>query len=124
MELVDIQDWRSTDIRSISITQDVGGSSYPLRVREFAPTEGDFHERKWVTDGVQQAYQCKPYAIANMKDAGQTLSIFTTQTIKQGIGYHVDETDTLLRETYVMVFKYSETAQVSLLGASMLGQCC
>jgi hypothetical protein len=113
MELVNIQDWASKPIKTISITQDVGGQSYDLKVREFIPREGDSLERRWKTDGVEQSFKCAPYGIVNMADAGRTLAQFADRTLGSSICYYIDEDDQLLRKTYTMAYRYSEIAEVS-----------
>ncbi|KAF2183196.1 hypothetical protein K469DRAFT_584113 [Zopfia rhizophila CBS 207.26] len=111
MEVVDIRDWASKDIKTITITQDVGGTSYKLKVRRFKPIEGDSLERKWKTDGVEQSFKCAPYGIADMKEAGRTLAEFAERTLGTAISFYIDETDVLLRSTYSMAYRYSRFAE-------------
>jgi len=113
MELVDIQDWASKRIKTITITQDVSGEFYDLKVREFIPREDDSLERKWKTDGIEQSFKCAPYAIADMKEAGRTLAHFADRTLESSICYYIDEDDKLLRNTYSMAYRYSKFAEVS-----------
>lgn len=112
MEIVDIKEWRSSEVKEIRITQDVAGASYKLKVREFIPVEGDALERKWVTNGKQQSFQCSPYAIPDMKKAGQVLIKFADKHIGSSICHYIDETDKLLRDTYSMAYRYSLHAEV------------
>ena len=112
MEIVDIRNWASTEIKTISITQDVGATSYDVKVREFIPLEGDALARKWKTDGVEQSFVCAPYGIADMKEAGSTLSKFADQTLGTAISFYIDESDDLLRDTYRMAYRYSRFAEV------------
>jgi hypothetical protein len=113
MELVDIKTWESKQIKTISMTQDVAGTSYDLKVRRYIPVDGDALERKWKTNGREQSFKCAPYAIANMKEAGQTLGRFLDSTIEPSICFYIDETDKLLRNTYSMAYRYSVFAEVS-----------
>jgi hypothetical protein len=99
-------------VKSIRITQDVLGASYKLKVREFIPVEGDALERKRVTNGVQQSFKCAPYAIANMKEAGQRLVRFADEHLASSLCYYIDETNKLLRDTYSMAYRYSLYAEV------------
>jgi hypothetical protein len=119
MEISDIRDWDSTEIKTIAITQDVGGKSYNLKVRKFIPAEGDALERRWKTDGVEQTFKCAPYAIADMREAGRTLSHFADRTLESAICHYIDETDTLLRSTYHMAYRYSMFAEVGALAPHM-----
>jgi hypothetical protein len=113
MEIVDIKDWCSPVIKTIHITQDVGGAFYKLKVREFNPIQGDALERKWVTNGETQSFKCAPYAIVNMKKAGHTLAKFAEEHLGAAICYYIDETDKLMRDTYSMTYRYSLYAEVS-----------
>jgi hypothetical protein len=112
MELVDIRDWASKRIKTITITQDIDGEFYDLEVRKFIPREGDSLERKWKTDGVEQSFKCAPYAITDMKEAGRTLAQFADRTLGSSICYYIDEDDKLLRNTYSMAYRYSEFTEV------------
>lgn len=115
MEISDIRDWDSTEIKTIAITQDVGGKFYSLEVRKFIPVEGDALERKWKASGVDQTFKCAPYAIADMTDAGRRLSHFADRTLESTICHYIDETNTLLRSTYHMAYRYSIFAKVAAL---------
>lgn len=112
MEMVDIKDWRSPDIKTIRVTQDILGTSWDFKVREFIPVEGDSLERRWKTDGVQQTFPCAPYGIADVTEAGRTLVNFADKTLGTSICYYIDETDKLLRNTYLMAYRYSQYAEV------------
>lgn len=114
MKMVEISKWRSQEIKTIEITQDLGGASYKLRVREFAPVDGDALARSWVTGGVTKYYECPPYAIVNMKQAGVEYMQYVDNNIATAIESEIDETDKLLWNTYSMAFRYSEFAEVSL----------
>ncbi|KAF2473832.1 uncharacterized protein BDR25DRAFT_217243 [Lindgomyces ingoldianus] len=113
MEIMDIpaQHWASKEIKTIQITQDVGGTCYKLKVRQFKPTDGDSLERRWKTNGKPQYFKCTPYAIANMKEAGKVLSEFADRTVGTAISHYIDETDVLLRSTYTMAYRYSRMAE-------------
>lgn len=112
MDVVDISTWASKSIRTINITQDVAGLAYEVKVRRFVPEPGDALARKWKTRGVEQAFHCEPYGIANMAEAGKTLAVFVDATINDQIGYYIDESDKLMRGTYMMAFRYSRIAEV------------
>ena len=114
MKVVDINKWRSQEIKTIEITQDLGGASYQLRVREFAPVDGDALARSWVTAGVTKYYECPPYAIENMEQAGEAYMQYVDNNIATAIESEIDETNKLLWNTYSMAFRYSEFAEVSL----------
>ncbi|KAL9607868.1 MAG: hypothetical protein Q9167_007257 [Letrouitia subvulpina] len=91
--------------------RDVGGAYWNLEVRKFIPVQSDALERRWKINGVEQTFRCEQYAIADMKKAGRTLKCFVNKTIGQAICYYIDETDKLLRSTYLMAYRYSILAE-------------
>lgn len=112
MEMVDIKTWASNEIKTIQVTQGVGDSSYKLKVRQFVPIEGDALSRRWVYEGVAYTYECTPYAVADMTEAGKILSELSNQSLTTAIPFWIKE-DMILQKTYAMAHKYSESAEVS-----------
>ena len=113
MEIIDIKNWRSREVKVIHVTQDVGGAWYKLKVKEFVPVEGDALERRWMTNGRQESFRCAPYAIADMKEAGHDLIRFANSHLGTAICHYIDEDDDLLRDTYAMAYRCSRFAEVS-----------
>jgi len=111
MEIVNIRDWKSAELRTIKITQDVKGRSYQVKVRQFEPKEGDALERKWKINGVEQSFRCAPYAIADMEEAGRTLLDFADRTLDDAISFYVSSSDPLLRSTYEMARYHAKNAE-------------
>lgn len=112
MKVVEIQDWRSSEIKTITLTQDVGGATYNLQVREFIPVEGDSLCRGWKTKGVEKRHACTPFAIANMAQTGLQMATFAEQNIDKFIKYYIDKTDKLMWNTYCMAYRYSHVVEV------------
>ncbi|KAK3325012.1 hypothetical protein B0H66DRAFT_470400 [Apodospora peruviana] len=111
MEIIEIKEWASKKIKTVRITQDVAGLSYELKVRQFVPVEGDSLARKWKTKGIEQEYECTPWAMANMREAGRTLAQFVDRSLGDAVCFYVDESDRLLRNTYLMAYRYSLFAE-------------
>lgn len=110
--LTEIKGWESRTIKTITVTQDVCGAEYDFRVRRFAPLAGDALARRWKTRlGVEEKYECEPYGIASMQEAAVTLSAVVNGTLDQSICYYIDESDKLLRNTYLMAHRYSILAE-------------
>ena len=76
--------------------------------------DGDALARSWVTGGVTKYYECPPYAIVDMKQAGVEYMQYVDNNIATAIESEIDETNKLLWNTYSMAFRYSEFAEVSL----------
>ncbi|KAF2810686.1 uncharacterized protein BDZ99DRAFT_497671 [Mytilinidion resinicola] len=111
MELIDITNWASSAVKEIQVTQGVGNTSYTLQVRQFRPVEGDALARHWKIDGNPYTYECAPYAVSNMKQAGKTLRDFAQSSLTAAIRFWVDDQDPLLRRTYNMAYIYSINAE-------------
>lgn len=112
MELVDIKDWRSQGTKRISITQDVGGLSIELTVREFVRQTGDALARYWVTNGTRHSYQCTPFAIENMTDTGEDYKRFVDANLASAISHYTEDVDPLIRDSYKMAYRYSQISEV------------
>jgi hypothetical protein len=114
MKIIEIQGWKTSEIKTVELTQDIGGTSYKVKVRQFTPLKGDTLERTWKTNGVLQSYKCTSYAIVNMKETGKQLRTFVEDNMKTWIEYFIGEfDDELLRCTYDMAFKHSQNAEAS-----------
>lgn len=114
MDVVDITDWASKKVRTIDVTQDVAGVSYKFNVRRFVPKEGDAMARKWKTNGKEQAFECAPYGIASMAETGKALAQTVDLTTNDQLNFYIDESDKLMRNTYVMASRYSLIAEVRM----------
>jgi hypothetical protein len=113
MRIVEIQEWEPSEVKTIELTQDVGGTSYKVNVQQFRPVKGDSLERRWQTNGEPRSYECSAYAIVNMKETGQQLMKFVEDNVRTSIEHYLGESDELLRVTYDMAFEHSEKAEAS-----------
>lgn len=125
MTIVDIAKWRSQEIKTIRVTQDVADTSYQLQVREFVPEPEDALERTWKTNKIKRSYKCTPFAIANMEESSAELKSFVERTVGESISHYTnktDQTDKLLRDSYDMAYTYSQNvsgvAKFSILSIS------
>lgn len=118
--MIEVNTWRSAEVKVITITQDVlGGSVFNLQCREFIPVEGDSLERIWKKRGITQYYPRAPYAIANMKETGDTLARFVANNVGSSIKHYINVTnDKLIQSTYLMAyamaFRSAKSTQVSV----------
>lgn len=112
MDVIDIQTWASERIRTINVTQDVAGLAFDIKVRRFIPEPGDALARKWKTNGVEQSFECAPYGVADMAEAGRTVALFVDTTLDDQLAFYIDESDKLMRDTYMMALRYSRIAEV------------
>lgn len=113
MKIVEIEEWRSSEIKTVTLTQDVEGTTYDLQVREFIPVDGDSLARGWRTNGQEMKHACTNYAIANMAQTGVQMAAFAERNIGNFIRFYIKKNDTLMWNTYYMAYKYSYTVGVS-----------
>lgn len=89
--MVEIDQWRSTEVKVIIVTQDVlGGSTFDIPCREFIPVEGDSLQRTWKKNGVTQYYPRAPYAIANMKETGKAVQHFVASNVGSSVKHYIN----------------------------------
>ena len=113
MKMDEVTTWSSPDIKTIKVTQDIGGTAYNLRVRQFVNQDGDAILRTWRSNGKKKCYTCTKWAIEDMKNTGEELVEFVDENMAASIEHFIDETDTLLHSTYAMAYRYSQVAEVS-----------
>ena len=113
MDLVDITDWRSEEIKTIEVTQIFLHAPYSIEVREFIPLEGDMLEEKWTDGDVTKSHRIPPYTLADMKKTAQAMRCFLDRSIISYVKGTVGSLDDLLLSTYQMAIVYSLKAPVS-----------
>jgi len=116
MNIVGINEegWRTPELKTITLTQDVGVAriaTYQLHVREFIPIPGDSLVRSWHSKHGLRSHACTPYAIADVDLASQTIVEFVDKHIGTFIEFYIDESDKLMRNTYVMAYRHSKMAE-------------
>ena len=116
MKIVEVDTWFSSEVKTITLTQDVFNTTYDINVRQFIPQPGDALERTWTTNGVAHSVPCAPYAIADMHKTAKTVSRFVDNSISSYIHYHIDETDHFLKSTYTMAYRHYQMTEVSSWG--------
>ncbi|KAF5013893.1 hypothetical protein FDECE_142 [Fusarium decemcellulare] len=112
MDLVDITDWASSEIRTIDISLDILHAPSQIRVREFIPLPGDLLDETWVKDGETIVYRLPTYAIANMNEAADSIEQMVEREASNYLWSTVGslEQDSLIWETYLAAFRRANTA--------------
>jgi hypothetical protein len=111
--LKDIDNWASSETRTIKMTQDFSPRPMTIQVRRFVPLESDMLHRSWAHGGVKKSVTLPPYAFANMRAALQTYLDYINQEGSEHFNSILDRDDKLLRETYSAAIKASNGAMVS-----------
>lgn len=113
MKIVEIDDWQSEEIKTITLTQDVGGAQYSLQVRKFTPREGDSLARAWNSKDGTKSHLCAHYAIADMRAASEVLVRFVDSNIGTFIAHYISNIDRLMTRTYELAHRGSLHAAVN-----------
>jgi hypothetical protein len=113
MELNDIDNWDSSDAKTIQITYDYSPHPLILQVRKFKPQEGDLLHRSWKHGGVKKSVFIPPYAIASFEAAEKTYEDYINQDGEYFFDTTIDKSNKLLRETMSAAIKASNHAMVS-----------
>lgn len=116
MDLVDITDWASDEVRKISISQTFLTAPYEVRVRKFVSHPGDMLAEKWVNDGNIKTFPIPPYGMVDMVEAACSVGAM----IEREVANYINKTicpntgDGLVWETYVAAFRWANQAPVRL----------
>ncbi|KAI1119715.1 hypothetical protein F5Y10DRAFT_291415 [Nemania abortiva] len=116
MEVTEIDDWASTEVRVLVLTQDVGSARDVLGVRRIIPRPGvDSLERTWLNKATGQRFyhSTAPWAIENMTETAHEIRLQMQQNILGHIEHYISEDDKLLKMTYMMAYRHSQSAKVA-----------
>ena len=112
MEIEDIREWASPEIKSIEVTHRFGKAKYRLELRQFIPQTDDILEKTWTHGSVQRRHPVPPYAIANMKSAAGVLYQYINHGMLEFVNANIDESDKLLRNTFNVAMWWCQHAPV------------
>ncbi|KAK1083527.1 hypothetical protein LTR48_006201 [Friedmanniomyces endolithicus] len=112
MDLVDIADWASDEIKTITVSQIFLDAPYEVRVKRFIPREGDMVEDAWFQNGTMRKYEIPCYALCDMTEAANMLVDFIDRNVVNYIGGALKDCDTIIRDTYSKAFVHAGEAQV------------
>ncbi|KAL4941730.1 hypothetical protein BDV06DRAFT_212435 [Aspergillus oleicola] len=106
MDLIDITDWASSEIKTITLCQNNAEAPYEVQVREFVPLEGDMLELTWDSGHGVRRHKMPQYALADMESAAKALKWLTSTYVVQYIVGTVGNLDDLIWQTYYFAFRY------------------
>jgi hypothetical protein len=113
MELINITDWASPEIKTITVSQIYVKAPYNVQVRKFIPAEGDMLDLTWASGPYVRRHRMPQYALADMEGAAETLQWLTSNYVGRYIKDTVGELDLLIWTTYFFAFRYQAKAKVS-----------
>lgn len=118
MDIIDIpsSDWASPESETLEIIVSpvhVSDAPFSFRVRKFHPAEGDVVHEMWKTpDGSMKQVALPRYALAEMREAGETLREYIERNVSKFIVATVGHLDQIFWETYQMAFRHVNGANV------------
>ena len=113
MDLIDITEWASSEVKTITLSQIHVNAPYNVQVRKFIPAEGDMLESTWVSGSCIRRHRMPQYALASMESAAEVLKWLTSKYVGQYILGTVGNLDRLIWDTYFFAFRYQAKANVS-----------
>ena len=122
MEISDIRNWASDDIRTVEITHGFGGAKFKLQLRQFVPEGEDNLRKYWTHDAMTKYHDIAPYAMYDIPSAVNELRSYVDRSVGQFILGQIgpgEEADLLLWDTYCTAFFLAGNASVSSLNTHM-----
>jgi hypothetical protein len=113
MELNDIDNWDSSELKTLYITYDYSPHPLILQVRKFKPQEGDLLDRSWKYRGEKKSVRIPPYAIASFEAAQKMYEDYVNQNGEYFFEATISKSNKLLWETMNTAIKASNCAMVS-----------
>jgi hypothetical protein len=115
MDLIDITEWASSEIKTITLSQICVDAPYDVQVREFVPMEGDMLESTWLSGPFVKRHRMPMYALVSMESAASTLKWLTQKYVGKYIVQTIGNLDLLIWTTYFFAFQYQTKAKVGFL---------
>jgi hypothetical protein len=116
MDLVDVNDWVSDEVKTITLSQILLDAPYQVRVREFKPQDGDMIEDAYMQNGQIKKYQITRYALADLEETAAMSHVWIDRNIGRyimgAIGH--ERIDPLVWETYMNAFKHHAEAEACI----------
>lgn len=115
MEMQDIVEWASPEIKTITLNSpNLGPGTFTLEVREFVPAEGDLMEEVYTNDGRSKIIKLPPYAMVSLKKSADQMREHLKANVGRFISATVDEhASPLIWYTYKMALKCARESSVS-----------
>ncbi|KAI1489816.1 hypothetical protein F5X96DRAFT_591589 [Biscogniauxia mediterranea] len=106
MDLVDITDWASSEVKTILISQIFLDAPYEVEVREFVPVEGDMVDAVWKSGSVVKRQRAPLYALNSMEKTARMLEKFIDANVATYINGVAGSLNPLFWQTYQFAFRY------------------
>ncbi|CAG9983848.1 unnamed protein product [Clonostachys byssicola] len=113
MEMIDISEWASDNVRTINMSVRYLNAPYELKVREFVPIRGDMLEEQWPTKNGQVVHYPLPaYGIATMEEAAVSIGKMIEREISNFIQATLHErvSNGFVWDTYMTAFRRAGNA--------------
>jgi hypothetical protein len=113
MEMQDISEWASPDLKQIEVySPGFGDGTFKIEVREFVPVEGDLLEKVWSKNGEKRTYKIPAYGITNLKKAAERIKEYLDDNVSKFIESSISVEKDLIWYTYWMALQRANNALV------------
>ncbi|KAF7553282.1 hypothetical protein G7046_g7146 [Stylonectria norvegica] len=99
-----IQNWASTEIKVIRISEGLSNRWVEVRVRRFIPQDGDKLERTWDYKGKKKSVAIPPYALVDLEDGKRAYSAHIHDSMGETFSKLLGPTEGLLYKTYQLAW--------------------
>ncbi|KAI0602176.1 hypothetical protein F4775DRAFT_588403 [Biscogniauxia sp. FL1348] len=106
MDLIDITNWASSEVKTILISQIFLDAPYEVEVREFVPVEGDMVDAVWRSGSVVKRQRAPLYALSDMEKTAKMLEQFIDANVATYINAVTERLHPLFWQTYKFAFRY------------------
>lgn len=113
MDIIEISDWASDEIKTVDISQIYLDAPWTVQVREFVPVEGDLLEERWTSHGTTISHRIPRYGLADMNKTANMMQWWIDQNVYNYIVGTLKGTDAFFWDTYLAAFRHPTKAKVS-----------
>ncbi|KAF2092916.1 hypothetical protein NA57DRAFT_49246 [Rhizodiscina lignyota] len=121
MKLKDINKWAGTEVREIQLQSDVCEIPFTVSARRFLPIAQDSLKRGWMDGKIKKFKDTTPFAIVNMASAVKDMKEYIDKNVLGCMKYFLQDTGTLVKETYDFAVKHMERHRVNLNQGLLMG---
>lgn len=116
----DIDNWASTIVHDIQVSEGYSDSPMQLTVRQFVPQASDKLDRTWVHYGIKHSVRVPPFAVQRLSEVKSAYESHMKAFDSAAFGRIVGCSSALLSRTYLNAFKWRTDPSFSAEGRHLL----
>jgi hypothetical protein len=124
MEMKNIVDWASPEIKVAELTHGWSGVTYRLNLRRFVPKPGDILRKTWMDGPVKKSHDIPAYGIVDMQEAAVELARYCSWAMFPAVKEFVRPLDELFKQTYRKAILWCKAAPVNAIFSQVYSRLC